>query len=253
MTDMQDWYKGLPLLTKYWFTSIIVLPLSERFGIISGNWLYLFWDLFFTRCQIWRAVTATFAFQITPNSGFHYLITCYFIYNYSRRLEEGYFSEKKADYAFMLFFCWINCIVLALLFEIPLLLDMSMFVVLYVWCMVNRSQIVSFWFGTKFQAQYFPWILLAFHLIINGSFMSELCGIAVGHLYFFLKVKYPLDFGGMSLIETPRIFYKYFPSVRRSHGFSGSFRLGRDANAAPEAEQQQGGRHAWGAGRRLDD
>ena len=29
--------------------------------------------------------------------------------------------------------------------------------VMYIWCQLNRDQIVSFWFGAQFKAIYMPW------------------------------------------------------------------------------------------------
>lgn len=39
--------------------------------------------------QLWRPVTATLYFPITPNTGFLYLVNLYFLYHYSTRLETG--------------------------------------------------------------------------------------------------------------------------------------------------------------------
>lgn len=47
----------------------------------------------------------------------------------------------------------------------------------------------------------------------------ELFGILVGHLYVFLKFKYPQELGGPELLNTPRILEHYFPPQRvRSFG-----------------------------------
>ena len=87
--------------------------------------------------------------------------------------------------------------------------------------------------------------------------MMELCGILIGHMYFFLMFKYPQDFGGPSLISTPDILYKWFPN--RRGGVAGY-------GQAPASAQQPGGGggqggggggggfprpHAWGGGQRL--
>jgi len=247
--DIKDWYRSIPPITRAWFTAIVVIPLAGRFGILAGNYMFLNWDLFFSHCQIWRAVTCALYFPITPNTGFHYLITLYFIYNYSYLLEMGLFRGKPADYVFFLMFSWVSALIMALALGQSLLFDASMFVVLYLWCVVNKDQIVSFWFGTKFKAAYFPWVLLAFHMIISGSFMNELVGICAAHLYFFMKYKYPIDFGGRDMLQTPRFFYKYFPSTRQTGGFGGGQTLGRRNDVDPPQDQ---GRHNWGAGRRLD-
>jgi len=51
---------------------------------------------------------------------------------------------------------------------------------------------------------YLPWVLLAFNFILSGA-MFSLVGIVVGHLYFFLKFKYPQELGGAAYLETPGI------------------------------------------------
>ena len=40
--------------------------------------------------------------------------------------------------------------------------------------------------------------------LIICSWMGMLLGIVVGHLYFFITMKYPQEFGGRQLIHTPQ-------------------------------------------------
>lgn len=82
-------------------------------------------------------------------------------------------------------------------------MDPMIMSVLYVWCQLNKEVIVRFWFGTQFKAMYLPWILLGFNLILSSGSTFSLVGIIVGHLYYFLKFKYPQDLGGASYLETP--------------------------------------------------
>ncbi|OTF73451.1 hypothetical protein BLA29_004533 [Euroglyphus maynei] len=44
--------------------------------------------------------------------------------------------------------------------------------VLYVWCQLNKEMIVTFWFGTRFKAQFLPWVLLGFNMILGGGSVS---------------------------------------------------------------------------------
>ena len=133
-------------------------------------------------------------------------------------------------------------------------MDPMVLAVLYLWCMLNKETIVSFWFGTQFkvrqsfvqsifnhlhqlsslvfQAMYLPWVLFGFNLIIQGSGVMELIGILIGHLYFFLMFKYPQDFGGASLLKTPQIFYEWFPNQAGGvHGFGGGQTTGIDTKS----------------------
>uniref|UniRef100_A0A8C3AE27 Derlin n=1 Tax=Cyclopterus lumpus TaxID=8103 RepID=A0A8C3AE27_CYCLU len=247
MSDVGDWFRSIPLITRSWFAASIAVPLIGKLGLIDFRNLMLFPERMSLFClfQLWRPVTATLFFPITPNTGFLYLVNLYFLYHYSSRLETGAFDGRPADYIFMLFFNWI-CIVLLM---IPLIMS-----VLYIWAQFNKDTVVSFWFGTRFKAHYLPWVILVFNFIIGGSFVNELTGNLVGHLYFFLMFKYPMDLGGRTFLSTPEFLYRFFPN--RRGGVSG-FGV---PPTRPAAQEQgggggggggRGGRHTWGEGFRL--
>lgn len=243
--DLGDWYRGIPQMTRYWFTGSVVLPLLGKLGIFNPMTMILHWPMFAYKFQIWRPVTALFYYPIMPQTGFHYLLNLYFLYSYSSRLETGVFDGRPADYLFLLIFNWLCLVIIGFIGEIGLLMDPMILSVLYVWCQLNKDQIVMFWFGTQFKAMYLPWVLVGFNMIIRGGGMMELLGILVGHLYFFLMFKYPQDFGGSQFLTTPSILYKYFPN--RRGGVAGF-------GMAPQSRRQEGqnqGRHAWGQGRPL--
>uniref|UniRef100_A0A3Q2WMB2 Derlin n=1 Tax=Haplochromis burtoni TaxID=8153 RepID=A0A3Q2WMB2_HAPBU len=242
MSDIGDWFRSIPFITRYWFAASIAVPLIGKLGLVDIRNLLLFPEMVFSRFHIWRPVTATLYFPITPNTGFLYLVNLYFLYHYSTRLETGSFDGRPADYIFMLLFNWI-CIVLLM---IPLIMS-----VLYIWAQFNKDTVVSFWFGTQFKAHYLPWVILAFNFIIGGSFVNELTGNLVGHLYFFLMFKYPMDLGGRAFLSTPEFLYRFFPN--RRGGVSG-FGVPPTRRQAPQDNAGGlGGRHNWGQGFRLGD
>jgi len=96
---------------------------------------------------------------------------------------------------------------------------------------------------------YLPWVLFGFNLIISGGGMMELFGILVGHLYVFLKFKYPQELGGPELLNTPKILENYFPqrSGVRSFGTAPTYRPPREQNA--QGRNIFG--HNWGRGHVL--
>jgi len=257
--DIQNWFNSLPFFTRWWFGLSVLFPLAGRFGLIAAQWVVLDWSFLVHSFHLWRPVTALFFYP----TNFHYLMNLYFLYSYSLRLETGIFSGRPADYAFMLAFSWMCSCVTALALGMRLLMDPMILSVLYLWCMLNKETIVSFWFGTQFKAMYLPWVLFGFNLIINGSGVMELIGILIGHLYFFLVFKYPQDFGGPSLLSTPQIFYQWFPN--QTGGVSGYGQAPAAAAAAPRPGGGDGGGnggmgrgglwggggHNWGAGQRL--
>ncbi|XP_013138262.1 PREDICTED: derlin-1 [Papilio polytes] len=248
MSEFKDWYYSVPFFTRYWLSFTIILSLVGRFGIINYYNLVLDFYPFINQFQIWRPLTALFFYPIGPGTGFHFLINCYFLYNYSQRLETGIFAGKPADYFYMLLFNWACCVVIGILVNLPILMDPMVLSVLYVWCQLNKDVIVSFWFGTRFKAMYLPWVLLAFNLVLSGGGMMELLGILIGHVAFFLLFKYPQEFGGPALLTPPAFLKQIFPDTRYVGGFG----------TAPQArvpERPAGGvvfgRHNWGRGQTL--
>jgi len=256
-SDIQDWFYGLPLFTRYWFGGSVLFPLLGRFGLLSPYWLILLWEEFIHKFHVWRPLTALLYYPLNPQTGFHYLINLYFLYNYSNRLETGIFAGRPADYLTMLGFNWLLCVIIGLFMNMKLLMDPMIISVLYVWCQLNKDVIVQFWFGTQFKAMYLPWVLFAFNMIIKGGGVDELFGILVGHMYFFLMFKYPQDFGGASLLSTPSIFYSWFPNNRG--GVSGfgqapaTTARGGDGGGGGGFAGFGGGGHQWGRGHRLQD
>ncbi|XP_075222867.1 derlin 1 [Lycorma delicatula] len=252
MTDIPEWFKSLPIFTRCWLSLTAGLSLLGRFGLIGAHNLILMFDPFIHKFQIWRPLTALFFYPLTPATGFHFLINCFFLYSYSVRLERDVFGDRPADYLFMLIFNWICCVIVGLLAEIHLLMDPMVLSVLYVWCQLNQDVIVNFWFGSQFKAMYLPWVLFAFNLVISGGGVLELVGILIGHLYFFLMFKFPQEMGGPQLLKTPTILYYWFPNQRTVHGF-GSVPAARGGFNQPTPGVDEGGprRHTWGRGQVL--
>ncbi|XP_030759401.1 derlin-1 [Sitophilus oryzae] len=247
MSDLGDWYRGIPRFTKAWFTGTVAFTLLGRFGLLNPVNLILIYEAV-KKAQIWRLVTSVLYYPLTPSTGFHYLINLYFLYNYSRRLEEGQYQGKPADYAYLLLFNWICCVIVGLVADMPLLMDPTVLSVLYIWCQLNRDVIVTFWFGTRFKAVFLPWVLLGFNLVMSGGGMMELVGILVGHLYFFLAYKYPQELGGPSLLSTPGFLKSWFPDeIGGVHGF------GQAPERAPGVPRGPGmfRGHNWGQGHVL--
>ncbi|XP_032219163.2 derlin-1-like [Nematostella vectensis] len=249
--EIGEWFRGIPLITRYWFLLSVVFPLLGRIGILHPLYMILNFDLVFYRFQIWRLLTAFVYYPITPQTGFHYLINIYFLYSYSTRLESGLFDGRPADFLFMLLFNGIVLLIIGFVASIPLLMDPLVLSVLYIWCQVNKDTIVQFWFGMQFKAMYLPWVLAIFNMIIQGGGFMELIGIFVGHVYFFLMFKYPQDFGGTRFISTPSFFYKYLPN--RQGGVSGFGQA--PASRRPRTDDDAGGGwgRRWGRGQRLGD
>ena len=50
--DIGDWYRGIPQVTRYWFTGSVVVPLAARFGLLQPMWLILDFALTVYKFQV---------------------------------------------------------------------------------------------------------------------------------------------------------------------------------------------------------
>lgn len=87
------------------------------------------------------------------------------------------------------------------------------------------------------------------NFLLGGGGTSELMGILVGHLYYFVMMKYPAE-QGTTLLQTPEILYRYLPNQQARTYM---------APERPTARPSQGSNpttttgYNWGQGRRLED
>lgn len=136
-----------------------------------------------------------------------------------------------------------------------MLMDPMVLSVIYVYCILNQDQIVQFWFGTQFKARYLPWVLFGVNFVLGGGGHTELLGIIVGHLYYFVTIRYPQD-QGITLVETPQILYSYFPNNSNSNAPADTPQPPRTVPfTAPGVTRTvtSSNSHNWGRGRRLED
>ena len=50
--DIGDWYRGIPQITKYWFTGSVIVPLIGRIGILAPQFFMLDFASIFYRFQV---------------------------------------------------------------------------------------------------------------------------------------------------------------------------------------------------------
>jgi len=245
--QLATWYNGIPQFTRYWFTAAVAIPMAGRLGLINLANFVLDWDLIWNNFHIWRLLTGPFVIGVN----FNYLMLLYFLYQYCRRLEENDYAGKPADMAYMLLTVFTCTIVVGILMSMQVIFKVSIIAVIYIWCNLNKDVIVPFYFGLKVPAQYLPWVLCIFSMIVAGSGMSELVGIFVGHIYYFFKFRYAQDFGGPDLMETPQWLRQIYPGGHRATGGFGA------APTRPEPGPSRGASSGFsafsGRGQRLGD
>ncbi|OBS67015.1 hypothetical protein A6R68_04449 [Neotoma lepida] len=52
MSDIGDWFRSIPAITRYWFAATVAVPLIGKLGIISPAYFFLWPEAFLYRFQI---------------------------------------------------------------------------------------------------------------------------------------------------------------------------------------------------------
>jgi len=230
--SVEQWFRGLPPVTRWHFTSAVIMTLAGNFGLVNPVSIALMRESVFSKFEIWRLVTNL---MFLGKLGFGFLIHLLFLYQHSQPLEVFIDSQGQGDYLFFLTFTALLLNGVGMLFEIYFLGASLIMAVIYYWSRVHpQSQAeVSFMFGLKFPGIYLPWVLTAFTVLMGGDPKPDLAGIAAAHLFYFLKDVYPQEHNGQRLIWTPMFMRQLFNPAARDP----------NTNAF--------GGHRWGGGNRL--
>ena len=48
-SDIQDWFKSIPLFTRFWFGGSVIFSLIGRFRLVNPYWFIITWESFVTK------------------------------------------------------------------------------------------------------------------------------------------------------------------------------------------------------------
>ncbi|GAB4817736.1 hypothetical protein N2152v2_004782 [Parachlorella kessleri] len=174
----------------------------------------------------------------------------YFLVKYSKSLEEGSFRNRSADFLWMLLFGGTILTLMAPFVNVQFLGSALTFMMVYVWGRRHQYVQMSFLGFFNFTAPYLPWVLLAFSVMLGGSPVMDLMGMAAGHAYYFLEDVYPRMTGRRPL-RTPALVRALFaqPNIQRAAAQQQQQRHGAPEQAQPWAAPAAGaGGNAAAAG-----
>jgi len=227
---IEEWWNSLPIVTKYLFALSFGLTLAGNFHLINPVYIILDYSKVFNGFEIWRLVTCFF---FHGKLGFGFLIHMLFLVRYGQSLEQTTFAGRTADFIFCILVGAILFLVIAFFLKLAILGKCLIMMLIYIWSRKNPDLNMTFMFGVRFQSFYFPWVLVAFDVLMGGFPLPEVIGILVGHIYYFLEDIYPVT-GGTRILKTPQFLYNWFPPAN-----------------GPQAGQPRAQRYGWGRGQPL--
>ncbi|XP_003508154.1 derlin-3 isoform X1 [Cricetulus griseus] len=111
--------------------------------------------------------------------------------------------DTEADFVFMFLFGGVLMTLLGFLGSLFFLGQALMAMLVYVWSRRSPHVRVNFFGLLNFQAPFLPWALMGFSMLLGNSVLTDLLGIIVGHIYYFLEDVFPNQPGGKRLLLTP--------------------------------------------------
>lgn len=182
--------------------------------------------------QYWRLVTTFLYFgPLSIDLLFH----VFFLQRYSRLLEETS-GRSPAHFSWLLFYAMISLLVISPFLSLPFLGTSLSSSLVYIWSRRNPDTRLSFLGLLVFTAPYLPWVLMGFSLVVHGIIpKDEICGVVVGHIWYFFNDVYPPLHGGHRPLDPPLWWRRLFDSQADARDATDN-NVNRDfaAAAAPE-------------------
>lgn len=202
--DIKTFLNDIPPVTRTLVISTFVCTLGGGFGIFPTHWFGLSWPDIIGRFHFWRIFSS---FVHMGRLGFPFLINMYFLFHYSKQLENGFFLNRVANY------CWMLTIVIAVTLCFSVFIPMYatgnalLMAIMHLWGRNSPTITVKMYGFISIPAKYLSLAIIAIDLILTGGIdYTAVVGIVAGHLYYFLDSVFPTMPSGKQLISTPPAF-----------------------------------------------
>jgi Derlin-2/3 len=198
----------VPVITRTYMVLSFLVTLGCTVEMLSPFQLYFSPKLIW-RGEIWRSVTSFFFFGSSFSIQFFFHM--FFLQRYCWQLETGSFRNRKADFLYMIIFGAVLICMVAPWINLTFLGTCLTFMMVYVWARRNPYVPLNFLGLFTFNAPYLPWAMLLFTVSLGNDGLTDVVGIAVGHLYYVLEDVYPVMIpSSRRLLKTPSFIEAIF-------------------------------------------
>lgn len=202
--DFKSFLNDIPPATRTLCSLTFICTLGGGFGILPRSMFGLFWSEIVGKFHFWRLFTS---FVHLGKLGFPFLINFYYLFTYSKQLENGFFLGRIANY------CWFMVIVMLVTLVASLFIPMYaagsalLMAIMHLWGRHSPTLTVKLYGFISIPAKYLSLALLVLDLVLSGSIdPTSIVGLVAGHAYYFLDSVYPTMPNGKHIISTPAAF-----------------------------------------------
>jgi Derlin-2/3 len=200
--SVSSWFQSVPMMTKFFMLGTFACGAMVSFGAVNAGTLYFSWPHIRYHFEIWRLFTP---FLFAGAFSFPFVMHLWMLYQNCSRYEANPYNTggggSSADMLWMILLSMMVFIVVGYIFDFHDFSDSILYTMMYVWSRREPNAVLSMW-GFKVQSMYLPWVYLLLRMLMGGSILMPLVGVAVGHVYFFAVEVMPLTHG-ISWVRTP--------------------------------------------------
>ncbi|KAL4976154.1 Der1-like family-domain-containing protein [Aspergillus desertorum] len=204
---LEQWFYEMPPVTRYWTAATVATSVLIHCRILTPLQLFYSFRAVYVKSQYWRLVTTFLYFgPLNLDLLFH----VFFLQRYSRLLEESS-GRSPAHFAWLLSYAMVSLLIISPFLSLPFLGTALSSSLVYIWSRRNPETRLSFLGILVFTAPYLPWVLMAFSLVVHGVIpKDEICGVVVGHVWYFFNDVYPSLHGGHRPFDPPAWWVRLF-------------------------------------------
>lgn len=163
--SIKEWIDSVPIITRYILFFTLGISVGAKLGILHPRQIILFTPAILDKYEVWRLLTCHLF-----SSGSNMIWHIFLLFQNSKNLETGYYSNRRADYVFLLIIMILVMDIIGGIMGYFLLSEAFGMAITYLYANVNGEQVVSFMFGFQFKAMFLPWVML-----FVVSFLSVYC------------------------------------------------------------------------------
>ncbi|QIW99161.1 hypothetical protein AMS68_004679 [Peltaster fructicola] len=203
---LEAWFYEMPIITRCWTTATVITGILVQCHILTPFQLFYSHRAVFNKGQYWRLLSTFVYFgPLSLNLVFH----LFFMQRYARMLEES--AVTTAHFSWLMMCAASTILVVAPFFSQAFLGASLSSTLTYIWSRRNPDVRLSFFGVLNFKAPWLPWVLVAFNVVLHGHWpKDELCGIVVGHIFYFLSDIYPGTHDGYRPMNPPQFWLRLF-------------------------------------------
>ncbi|KAK1084362.1 hypothetical protein LTR48_005521 [Friedmanniomyces endolithicus] len=186
---LEQWFFEMPVVTRVWTTATVLTGLLVQCQILTPFQLFYSFRAVFHKQQVHTT---------TPRAG----CTMGTATGTDRQTLTG---PQQQYWRLLSTFVYFGPLSLNLLFHI-------FFIQRYARMLEeSAASVAHFSWLMAYAAPWLPWVLIAFNVVLHGHWpKDELCGIAVGHVWYFFNDIYPSTHGGHRPMDPPQWWIRLF-------------------------------------------